>query len=121
MLRLDRVPFAGCKRQPRQFFELPIELLPFGVACRRIVLVVEPRTAKPLPFAVSATRFLGERRKPGVHVEYQALGLGPEKRLGRMLTVDVDEPISRLAHLVACRSVAVDECARTPVCRANTA
>jgi len=49
-------------------------------------------------------------------IEYEALGLGPEKRLVRMLAVDVDQPLSRLAQLVDCRSVAVDECARAPVC-----
>src|SRR5256885_7192084 len=114
--RLDRLPFAGCKLEPRELLELPIELLAFGIACCRIVLVVEPRTAKPLPFAMSCTRFPGERRKPGVRVEYQALGLGSEKGLVRMLAVYVDEPVSRLAHLVDCRSVAVDKCARAPVC-----
>src|SRR5256885_6535145 len=61
--RLDRLPFAGCKLEPRELLELPIELLAFGIACCRIVLVVEPRTAKPLPFAMSCTRFPGERRK----------------------------------------------------------
>src|SRR5438445_9861621 len=111
VLRLDRLPFAGRKRKPRQLFELPTELLPFRIACRRIVLVVESRTTKSLPFAVSATRFLSKRSKPGVRVEYHALVLGPEKRLVRMLAVDVDEPISRLAHLVDRRVVAVDECA----------
>jgi len=65
---------------------------------------------------MSATRFLGKRSKPGVCVEHQALGLGPEKRLVRMLAVDVDEPVSGLAQLVYCRGVTVDECARAPAC-----
>jgi len=56
---------------------------------------------------VSATRFLSKRSKPGVQVEHHALGLRPEKRLVRMLAVDVDEPISRLTHLVDRRGVAV--------------
>src|SRR5437879_2165951 len=76
VLRLDPLPFAGSKGQPRQLLELPTELLALGIACRRVALVVESRTAKPLPFAMRTSRLLLERRKPGMRDEYQALGFG---------------------------------------------
>ncbi len=47
-----------------------------------------------------------------MRVEHLALRLRPEKRLVRMLAVDVDQPVACLAQLVDRRRVAVDEGAR---------
>ena len=94
---------------------MPGELLPFRVARRRVAFMVKSRSAKSLPLAVPASHLLGERSKPGVHVEHPALRLRLEKRLVRMLAVDIDQPISGLPQLINRCRMTVDKRARTPV------
>jgi len=77
---------------------LPTELLAFASRAAALSRGRVSHGESRLPFAMSATGFLGSEASPAMRVEYQALGLGPEEGTGAHAGVDVDEPVSRHSH-----------------------
>ena len=114
MLGLHCLPFVRQQSQLLQLLHLPLQLLAFGVALRRVGLVLGARLRQLLPLPVRPRDLGGERREAGVRVQQHALGIGLEQGLMRMLAMDIDQPLARLAQLAEGRRPAVDESARAP-------
>jgi hypothetical protein len=105
VLRLDCLPFSRLESKSGQLIDLPGQLLPFRLPSRRVAFAVESHSAEFFPLAERVGNVPCERNEPRVRVQYPPLLVGPEKRLVRVLAVDVDQAVSCLPQLVDRRRV----------------
>ncbi len=114
VLGLHCLPFVRQQAQALQLLRLPLQLLAFGIALRRVGLVLAARPRQLLPVPVRLRNLVRKRREAGVRIEQRALGIGLEQGLVCMLAVNIDQPFARLAQLAERGRPAVDESARAP-------
>ena len=106
-------PFIPGKSQGIEFADLPFEL--FALAFQRLGTGRGRVQCLPgfTPSPVSRGNLLRQGGQPGVSIEQHPLRVATEQRLMGMLTVDIDQELTNLSHLLGSRRRAVDITART--------
>ena len=100
MFKIERCPLVDRESQVSSSRTCHFELLTFALQRFGPFTGGTQRLVELAPLAKSSADFTDQSAQAGVCIEQIALGIAAQKRLVRMLTVDIDQPFTHFAQLL---------------------